>query len=140
MTQEEKQLLLRGLCARLPYKLMCNVTDYTAEREEDENFDACLLSIERTDSGGYATFRGAAPEYPVWHNLQQLIKPYLRPMSSMTDEEKKEFEEVKQSYYFDEDGYILQDWLNKNMFDYRGLIEKGLAIEAPEGLYKFNEK
>jgi hypothetical protein len=39
----------------------------------------------------------------------------------------------------DEDSYILLDWLNKKMFDYRGLIEKGLAIEAPKGMYNTEE-
>ena len=137
MAQEDKQLLLKDLCARLPYKLICNVTDYTAEREEDENFDACLLSIERTDSGGYATFRGAAPEYPVWHNLQQLIKPYLRPMSSMTAEESSSLGGYpNDGCMFPEDAPEYIDWLNEHHFDYRGLIEKGLALEAPKDMYK----
>ena len=61
--------------------------------------------------------------------------PYLRPMSSMTEEERKEYQA-----FFNYDGveypeeYI--DWLNAHHFDYRGLIEKGLALEAPEGMYK----
>ena len=65
------------------------------------------------------------------------IKPYLRPMASMTEEEK-----INYRAFFNYDGveypdeYI--DWLNKNMFDYRGLIEKGLALEAPEGMYKID--
>ena len=63
------------------------------------------------------------------------LKPYLRPMSSMTEEEEKEFQEIKLSYHFDEDSYILLDWLNAHHFDYRGLIEKGLALEAKEGMY-----
>ena len=61
-------------------------------------------------------------------------KPYLRPMSSMTEEEIKEYQA-----FFNYDGveypeeYI--DWLNAHHFDYRGLIEKGLALKAPEGIY-----
>jgi len=74
-----------------------------------------------------------------------IIKPYLRPMSSMTEEEKKEYNSVvfKHEFYngdeenilYYEDFDYLMDWLNAHHFDYRGLIEKGLAIEAPEGMY-----
>ena len=64
------------------------------------------------------------------------IKPYLRPMSSMTHEEKLEYRKTQWVYqadycapeYFDDlESY---DWLNKNHFDYRGLIRKGLALDA----------
>ena len=64
-----------------------------------------------------------------------VVKPYLRPMSSMTEEEKGEYQA-----FFNYDGveypeeYI--DWLNAHHFDYRGLIEKGLALKASEGMYE----
>jgi hypothetical protein len=85
--------------------------------------------------------------------------PFLRPMSSMTDEELKEFRRLKQmsvtvvmpngvsllkpTYIVDleDDGdgmNYLYDWLNAHHFDYRGLIEKGLALEAPKGMYNIN--
>jgi hypothetical protein len=139
MTQKDKELLFKDLCARLPYVLYCNITDYTAEREEDENFDAPLLSIERTESGGYATFRFAASEYKIWNNRTQLVKPYLRPMSSMTEEEINEFHKLR-FIHVDYGSEPLQcvlsvneiDWLNAHHFDYRGLIEKGLAIAVTE--------
>ena len=69
--------------------------------------------------------------------LQQklYIKPYLRPMSSMTEEELKElniiFDNCDTEYRVE-----AQDWLDAHHFDYRGLIEKGLALKAPEGIYK----
>ena len=81
------------------------------------------------------------------------IKPYLRPMSSMTDEEKGELklEQEKDEELFiqvinkSQNGddsllgtvipHCAEDWANKNHFDYRGLIEKGLALEALEGMY-----
>ena len=147
MAQEDKKLLFKDLCARLPYVLYCNITDYTAEREEDENFDAPLLSIERTESGGYATFRFAASEYKIWDNETQLVKPYLRPMSSMTEEERKELIHFGGVVRIDT-GEVIdvsclgfkhhannQDWLNAHHFDYRGLIPMGLALEAPRGMY-----
>lgn len=71
-----------------------------------------------------------------------IVKPYLRPMSSMTPEE---YDSMRYEYTFYGDSYIhnsemlicgeVVDWLNKHYFDYRGLIGKGLAIEAPEGMY-----
>lgn len=72
---------------------------------------------------------------------KQAIKPYLRPMSSMTEEERDEVKKhMKREqivnvvfYHATEKTY---DWYNAHHFDYRGLIEKGLALEAPEGMYK----
>ena len=66
--------------------------------------------------------------------------PYLRPMSSMTEEEANEFETISEGLFTNEApeqiwGEVI-DWLNKNMFDYRGLIPMNLALEAPEGMYK----
>ena len=120
MTQEDKKLLLIDLCARLPYGIICeclhsNTIKATAIDTED-------LSVYYFDCDE-------------WESIGH-CKPYLRPMSSMTEEEEKEFQEIKLSYHFDEDSYILFDWLNKKMFDYRGLIEKGLTLEAPKGMYK----
>lgn len=119
MTQEEKDLLLKDLCARLPY------------------------GVVGVNSAGFTSpliVKGEAA-WDILTSLNYRIvkygwKPYLRPMSGMTEEEEKEFQEIKLSYHFDEDSYILFDWLNKKGFDYRGLIPKGLALEAQEGMYK----
>jgi len=110
MTQEEKQLLLQDLCVRLPYDVKVIRPLYGAVTL---TYDMVKL-IDKDDNK--------------W-------LPYLRPMSSMTEKEKKEFQEIKLSYYFDEDSYISLDWLNAHHLDYRGLIPKGLALEAPEGMY-----
>ena len=68
------------------------------------------------------------------------IKPYLRPMSSMTEEEKKEYDEfefISASHFAHGiEAGELTEWLNSHHFDYRGLIEKGLALPAPEGMYE----
>ena len=120
MTQEEKQLLLKDLCARLPYGVYVqrnstyNPTKKLIERfsAEEGVVDITYKTIERL---GY--------------------KPYLRPMSSMTKEEMGGYQA-----FFNYDGveypeeYI--DWLNAHHFDYRGLIEKGLAFEATKDMYK----
>ena len=60
------------------------------------------------------------------------IKPYLRPMSSMTEDEGVELDNTVIMGNYGDDA----DWLNAHHFDYRGLIKKGLALEAPEGMYK----
>jgi len=75
------------------------------------------------------------------HSFVQFI-PYLRPMSSMTEEEKKIYSNFFISkeidnFDFDIPNYDTIDWLNAHHFDYRGLIEKGLALEAPEGMYEY---
>ena len=125
MTQEEKQLLLKDLCARLPYHLQC----YCKWTEKAPNgTDGCVqeLSIFVIDEIEII-------DDPQFKCQICDVKPYLRPMSSMTEEEKDEYHKT---YDWD---YGIQgtpfDWLNKNHFDYRGLIPKGLALEAPEGMY-----
>ena len=71
-------------------------------------------------------------------SMVRFYKPYLRPMSSMTEEEKKELNNVLEFQYYSDDSCMCEstDWLNAHHFDYRGLIERGLALEAPEGMYK----
>jgi len=74
------------------------------------------------------------------------VKPYLRPMESMTDDEREDwYRQSKVDYDCEfkpeptlspEHCYLSVDWLNKYGFDYRGLIPMGLALEAPKGMYK----
>ena len=68
------------------------------------------------------------------------IKPYLRPMSSMTEEEKKEERKLWDIVTTTRNDlhYLYTDFLVSHHFDYRGLIPMGLALEAPEGMYKVN--
>jgi len=108
MTQEEKQLLLKDLCARLPYKVNIQVKDWTVLEAE--------LKIGHIDR--------------LQHDEIEL-KPYLRSMSSMTDEEKKEYFDVASV----SNHCAAVDWLNSHHFDYRGLIPIGLALEAPKDMY-----
>ena len=127
MKQEDKQLLLQDLCARLPYQPLCKKVD-----TEDDfcNYDAPL---------GYS-LRDLV-------NNKIIIKPYLRPMESMTEEEWKEYQTLKMTDWVEGDingvfinAGTITDWLNAHHFDYRGLIPKGLAIEAPEGMYNIKNK
>lgn len=137
-TQEENQLLLIDLCARLPYNPIVYV---------DENLPRLKLD--------------AATRVWEYVAVDKPCKPYLRPMSSMTEEEAVEIDSMGFAYWTTMinndlrsrgpmsllDAIIthhkmvkLIDWLNAHHFDYRGLIDKGLAIEAPEGMYKIKEK
>lgn len=128
--QKEKELLLRDLSARLPYGVVCKgvTVDINVVKDEYENREVGGLL---TNIGyDYCTL-GIMTECEL-----NTIKPYLRPMSSMTEEEKETYE-----MFFNEDGLLdtsvdtYLDWLLENHFDYRGLIPKGLAIEAPKGMY-----
>ena len=138
MTQEDKQLLLKVLCARLPYGVKCNVwygPKSPALNEKDKYTDDILETIN--PKKGNCTFHNAIGYdfgfFPVEH-----VKPYLRPMSSMAEEEYEELKSISSYYGFTPykcigdwcPNYEMIDWLNAHHFDYRGLIEKGLAIEV----------
>ena len=116
---EVNNIVLIDLCTRLPYRVK---VEHDGEVKSIARYDT-RERFELTD--------GTITSYV---NL----KPYLRPMSSMTEEEKKEYNKVMfQSERYEDDYAADVDWLNKHHFDYRGLIEKGLALEAPEGMYNF---
>ena len=139
MTQEEKELLLKDLCARWPYGVKMsninaihnglNLPPITVDVNDYENSNPLVL----INSG---------------------FRPYLRPMSSMTKEEKKEYD----NFLFDnlereavigyEDkafgidvimryrSWEVVQWLLEHHLDFNGLIDLGLAIEAPNDMYK----
>lgn len=126
MTEQEKELLLKDLCARLPYGVKVGVYMYTTKNY----FTTILRSINPTDG----TFQVGSVHYD---DLSR-CNPYLRPMSSMTEEEKKKVHYFVESHKLgncSRSGAI-SDYLNSIHVDYRGLIEKGLALEAPEGMYQ----
>ena len=142
MTIEDKELLLKDLCSRLPYGVQ---TLADLDKEFDGGVIGRLVGIvptgKKDDIQGHLFYQ----ETCLTPFTIEEIRPYLRPMSSMTEEERKEY----QKFLFpcpDYDGrvvvgvyhrdlYKVYDYLNSRHFDYHGLIEKGLAIEAPEGIY-----
>ena len=128
MTYEDKELLLQDLCARLPYGVLCNIGlkyPFQLQRIFVDRLDGILLDFYE-DGDNYQVYLSE-------------VKPYLRPMSiPWTEEEAEEFAEFD---VYADGNYIIPnyqaiEWLNKHHLDYRGLIEKGLAFEAPEGMYK----
>jgi hypothetical protein len=125
MTQEDKELLLKDLSSRLGYGTKMQV--YYEDIGGCGYFDEEISSVDVESE--YINDRW--PDY---------IKPYLRPLSSMTEEESEEYNDLT-NLMSDYDSTIeniatkIIDWLNSHRFDYRGLIEKKLALEAPEGMY-----
>ena len=142
MTQEDKELLFKDLCARLPYG---------------------VIVVTPKGRGYVCNINLTIFDYELGVNINPIIrdpfsindvKPYLFPLSSMTEEQAKEIQEIigNPDYaciirktdglelwlnFIDTDPTIwldaifeVQDYLNKNHFDYRGLIEKGLAIDV----------
>ena len=144
MEQEDKDLLLRDLCARLPYGVKCYKMTFKPELAEEV---ICMLRNGSHNCVQLGTFL-----YRLEH-----IKPYLFPLSSMTEEQKiecfkgtdielDEHNEIWSTFPISNSDIVLTNldnwlkvinWLNKNHFDYRCLIEKGLAIDAT-GLNIYN--
>ena len=123
MTQEEKELLIKDLCARLDTNLVCSI--YRTDDEGVGYRDEILHGYCKGDIWYEFYFR---EDCSVGIDNVSKIKPYLFPLSSMTEEQKKKwFYTLSSDYHIT---YDTVDWCNKNHFDYRGLIEKGLAIDA----------
>jgi hypothetical protein len=141
MTQEEKHLLLLDLCSRLPYKIFAQW--YHKALNKFRNVKIMKISIYGKNIDDYYINVLCQPEPGVDYEASIIeIKPYLRPLSSMTEEERKEFHRVAslhRNLLGDDVFYThwyMYDWLNEHMFDYRGLIPKGLAERATEEMYK----
>lgn len=166
MTQEKRQLLFQDLAARVPYGLkgQCEFETETDNEFWSEtnrfNLDVNLEKIskdgkirvksffddtidEKSEEGEkQLNLFDFVEDYQDWGDEEidiEDFKPYLRPMQTITD---KEIEERNQIALF-HSGNIASvpsymDWLNEHHFDYRGLIKKGLALEAPECMYTKN--
>ena len=147
MTKEDKQLLLKDLCMRIPYRTFVCLNPGAYNKPE-----TCIL----TGVDGEQVYLNVDSDpFRIDH-----IKPYIRPMSSMMEEELNEcvcqsgikdiecpnWQDIPKEKQFEArlnhaiavfltDSNNI-DWLLAHHFDFRGLIEKGLALEAPEGVYK----
>ena len=124
MTQENKALLLKDLCARLPYGVKVESVFINPDTKEHKS-----CGIEVFNATSLLMIRDGLGEF----------KPYLFPLSSMTEEQKYEYDELIHSNNIKSiEGFITTtdcstaeiDWLLKNNFDFRGLIPMGLAIDA----------
>ena len=127
MTQEEKQILLKDLCGRVPYGVIYHRND--GANIELREVDIKNGTLNYTDN-----------------IVVRDCKPYLRSMSSMTEEEKYTYRHMLGAtlnsegesimFVYVEDFHTVIDWLLSKHFDYCVLIDKGLALEAPEDMYK----
>ena len=137
MTSKDKELLMRDLSCRIPYGVIVNV---------NEVFDSKLTSVNWYDEV-------SVEDSVSLHHISE-VKPYLFSLSSMTDRQEKEIQEIVGNpdnafiirktdglelwlNSIDTDPTIwvdtifeVQDYLNKNHFDYRNLINKNLAIDC----------
>ena len=144
MTQENKELLFKDLCARLPYEV---VGQCELDASYDTSFDT-IFQTHKFDAVVYGLKADSLFVYPLIENKDEQefaneevangidildFKPYLFPLSSMVEEQSKEYHELIGGMFGTSaliNFEILEDFFHKNHFDYRGLIEKGLAIDA----------
>lgn len=145
MTDKEKQLLLKDLCARSPYGIKILHEGWNYEWDDELSTVERVVGIDENFIYTKVIDTHNGEEYRDDKYCVDLFddKLFLRPMSSMTEEEMEELLNIdkKRGMYSSRhltwhiDGEII-DYLNKKMFDWRGLIPMGLALEAPEGMYK----
>lgn len=133
MTQEEKDLVFKDLCSRLPYNCIVSIAEggiYGIQWDDATLNSYLLLQIKEEDAWEY-------------------VKPYLRSLSSMTEDEYQEFNKVRTEHSLkclelgDKESFELGmrfqqeelTYLFQKHYDIYGLIPMGLALEAPNGMY-----
>ena len=155
MNEDDKKIVLTDICGRLPYNVWVQIHDtfpytrlpYKTVELNIKSFTKLITGV--TEDRLLKRILKERPEY-----LE--VKPYLRPLSSMTDEELKDLQKYSGleydqlfvneygnnswlDFYLEEIPsevlILVFDWLNSHHFDYRHLIEKGLALEAPKDMY-----
>ena len=133
MTEEDKKLLLKDLIARLPYGVKIALKNSWSYHHENvaKKGDVTIDRLKGF-TGSYFTIYHDNPLDWDWYESDidiEDIKPYLFPLSSMTEEQEEEYNTMyEENRYSWRDNII--DWFDRNHFDYRGLIGKGLAIDA----------
>ena len=128
MTQEDKDLLMKDLCARLPYGVKCEIVIYRPVDGEVVDIFTDTITFENISKYTDARYK---------------IRPYLFPLSSITDEQEKELSKLGVTYLeyalhddirglgiMVDEAYIFFEFCYKHHIDFLGLIEMGLAIDA----------
>lgn len=124
MTQTDKELLLKDLCSRLPYGVKAEITRINWDSDKEEVIVKNIKSVF-PDMYAVSTINTT---YSI-----RYVKPYLFPLSSMTEEQKREYHELIGGMFGTSaliNFEVLTDFFNKNHLDYRGLIPMGLALDA----------
>ena len=140
MTEKEKDLLLKDLCSRLPYGVKAYVKNWS---NLDRKYYEGVYTVEsvQPSTSNILVYSEKGSVEVILGYADYVIKPYLLPLSSMTEEQKKELQELYFDYISDEifndtefvyhyDCINLINWLYKNHFDVNGLIPMGLANDA----------
>lgn len=130
----DRELIYNTLLNGIPYGIMGSVTHHD---EETNMLVEVVGRIKGIRSNGYVEFYYDDGSF----NLFRIndVKPYLRPMNSMTEEEKDYYDSI--TYTENETHFkgiwcnSVVNWLNKKMFDYRDMIDRGLALPAKDGMY-----
>ena len=123
MTQEQKELLLKDLSSRFPYGVKIHAKYIDTDTNTEVEKVGVLSMIDNDMVVAFTCDDTNCYNYVAIHE----VKPYLFPLSSMTEEQKEDM--IKSSVGIGSDKNVF-DWYNKNHFDYRGLIPMGLAIDA----------
>lgn len=131
MEKNKENVLFADLVARLPYGVKVEVEVWN---EDTESFEIVAIPIYSVNTDRYFYACTDSEEIQIYIDE---VQPYLRKMSSMTEDEYNEYE----NYILNEKDELIRfcnslKFYNKYHFDYRGLIEMGLALEAPDGMYK----
>lgn len=128
MTQEDKELLLKDLCARLPYGVLCKCkTGDKVLQLKDVYIDGAV--------GNEGQFRLSNCKYGGIYQSIDKIKPYLRSPENLSDEEKDYWHKLQHNLKLGGNIDLMIDFYHSHHIDYRGLIPMGLALEAPEDMY-----
>ena len=123
MTQKDKELLFRDLCARIPYNVKCYNSKYRPDLAEEIICITVNYNHPCVQLGTYL------------YKLEQ-VKPYLFPLSSITEAQKEEYCSLQQKVIYNNKGLVNSDtmeyvnWCYKNHIDINNLIPRGLAIDA----------
>ena len=132
MEKTDRELLIKEISSRLPYGIKVQVFGWDEEKGEV----AVPLKVYSINTDGYISLE--YNHYGVETIYVEYCLLYLRPMSSMTEVEKHIFDTMTRGYTVHQQATLF-DWLNTHHFDYRGLIEKGLAIEVTKDNNPYKE-
>ena len=136
MKQEDKEILIRDLCGRLPYGVKAYIKNWS---KLDRKYYEGVYTVESIDpslNNIFADSERSSVEIIVGYDDYE-IKPYLFPLSSMTQKEWEDYQKIRMIDWVHGDingtfinAGLIVDWLNAHHFDYRGLIEKSIALDA----------
>ena len=136
MTQEDKEFLIRDLCGRLPYGVKTYIKNWS---KLDRKYYEGVYTVESIDpslNNIFADSERSSVEVIVGYDDYE-IKPYLFPLSSMTEEEWEDYQKIRMIDWVHGDingtfinAGLIVDWLNAHHFDYRSKIKKSLALDA----------